>query len=286
MLRWGLVGAGRAGRARARAIDADPRATLVGWHRGHLDHPTAASFSSLVQLAEQVDVVAICSPNGVHEDQVRQALESSCHVLCEFPLALSGARARALLDQARTLQRLVHVEHIELLTPAAIWMRQRVQDRTLVRGRLQSMRGGGGWLDDPEQAGPLPHRHVASLHRLLDLLGVPTAAVVTSRNPQQVQAVLVFDQVRVDLQFRQSPGLARGNKLELTLSDGSVHWSGQGVVEDGRPIELPPSSSLFLADQLLASAVFLDGADPPVSEDRIIQVLELADRLQNDPITC
>jgi len=48
----------------------------------------ARGYTSLEDLlgAEEVDLVAICSPIGAHEAQVRAALARGCHVFCEKPL--------------------------------------------------------------------------------------------------------------------------------------------------------------------------------------------------------
>lgn len=47
----------------------------------------ATSYASLPELldAEEVDLVAICSPREAHLDQVRAALAAGCHVFCEKP---------------------------------------------------------------------------------------------------------------------------------------------------------------------------------------------------------
>jgi predicted dehydrogenase len=48
-----------------------------------------------------VDAVHICTPNALHLPLAQAALEAGKHVLCEKPLAISVAEARALTDLAR-----------------------------------------------------------------------------------------------------------------------------------------------------------------------------------------
>jgi predicted dehydrogenase len=38
---------------------------------------------------ESVDVVAVCSPNGLHAEHSIKALNSGFHVLCEKPMAIT-----------------------------------------------------------------------------------------------------------------------------------------------------------------------------------------------------
>jgi predicted dehydrogenase len=49
----------------------------------------------------RVDVVHVASPNHVHADQVRAALDAGKHVVCEKPLALTTADTADLVGRAR-----------------------------------------------------------------------------------------------------------------------------------------------------------------------------------------
>ena len=61
-VRWGVLGVGRAGRARAKALRSDPRATLVGGWRGDPESVGLTAFQSFEDMLQHVDAVAICSP--------------------------------------------------------------------------------------------------------------------------------------------------------------------------------------------------------------------------------
>ncbi len=47
------------------------------------------SIENLLATESSIDVVAICSPNGLHAEHSIKALQSGCHVLCEKPMAIS-----------------------------------------------------------------------------------------------------------------------------------------------------------------------------------------------------
>ena len=125
-MRWGVVGVGRAGRACARAIALDPGATLRAVCRGRFAHEFEAPEVGFDDLIQRVDAVAICSPSAEHEAQVRRALEADCDVVVEFPVALEPVAAQALFSLAQRQERLLHVEHIELLAPWHQALRQRI----------------------------------------------------------------------------------------------------------------------------------------------------------------
>ena len=50
------------------------------------------SYNSIDDLLEkeEIDVIAICTPNGLHAEHTIKALNAGCHVICEKPMALSS----------------------------------------------------------------------------------------------------------------------------------------------------------------------------------------------------
>ena len=122
-VRWGVVGVGRAGNARVKALHADPRSTVIGGWRGDPESAGLHAFQGFDELLQHVDAVAICSPDPFHSTQVHAALSAYRHVVCEFPLAGSAGEASSLFALSVARDRVLHVEHIELLTPASAWIR-------------------------------------------------------------------------------------------------------------------------------------------------------------------
>jgi biliverdin reductase len=120
----GLVGTGYAAKVRAESINAEPRATLVGIAGNTPEkiqnfaqtHQTQA-FTSWQTLINHNDIqlVIIANHNSAHAEIARAALFSGKHVVVEYPLALEVSTAESLLALAQNKQRLLHVEHIELL---------------------------------------------------------------------------------------------------------------------------------------------------------------------------
>ena len=136
-VRWGVLGVGRAGRARVEALRADPRAEIVGGWRGDTDGVSIDAFSSFEEMLQHVDAVAVCSPDSFHATQVHAALSAYRHVVCEFPVASSAGEASSLFALAVARDRVLHVEHIELLTPSAKWIRNFAIGKTLVGGAVR-----------------------------------------------------------------------------------------------------------------------------------------------------
>jgi biliverdin reductase len=123
-VRVGLVGTGYAAKLRAETFTADDRSQLVAVSGHTIDATTsfarnydAQAYPSWTELIEaDVDLVVIATVNRDHEAIARAALTEGKHVVVEYPLALDVAAAAELISLAQAQQKLLHVEHIELLS--------------------------------------------------------------------------------------------------------------------------------------------------------------------------
>jgi biliverdin reductase len=62
-----------------------------------------------------IDLVIVSTVNVLHGPVVEAALRANKHVVVEYPLSLEVHEAQALIQLAAKKQRLLHVEHIELI---------------------------------------------------------------------------------------------------------------------------------------------------------------------------
>lgn len=264
VIRWGLIGVGRAGRARAAAIQACSRSTLVAAVGGDPSRIGLESSPSLEVLLSKVDAVAICSPDDTHADLVETALRHGLHVVCEFPLAPSRARAQALFDLADAQGCTLHVEHIELLAST-----QHVFADRLVGAQVT---GGHVRFTGPPRRGAasVPHANVARLHRVVDALGLPES--VSSRGLHFGDAVLEVD-------FRLAEGLPRHTSIRVETADQTVELRDHQVLIDEVAIDLDEGPGLFAQDHACAVSRIRDRGASYVPRARVLDVLGLADAL-------
>ena len=275
-LRWGVVGVGVAGKARARAIADDPRAVGVCGLRGDPAAVGLRRVDALDALIAEVDVVAVCSPDPTHPAVVRAALEAGRHVVCEYPLAPTAREARALFALAADNGLRLHVEHIELLTPQARHLRMVCRPDQLRGGALR-------WVGPPRGDQPrLPHANLARLHRLVDTIGLPRRIDVQRAEADAYMATLRFDNgATVELSLQAAAGARRHLELTLVMESGVALQVDQTLLWRGGPVSPPPQPlGLFAQDQRAASALILDDAPPYVNEERVVALLELADNLE------
>ncbi len=271
-LRWGILGVGGAGRARGRAIQKDPRAELLAGHRGD---PASLGIPDwpIEQILERCDAVAICSPDAVHGAQIQAALEADCHVLTEFPICQSATQARALFSLAEAQNKVLHVEHIELLGGVS---------QVLGQAKITAQSGHISFQTGPRSVSPA-WGNVARLHRVVHALGEPSGVRLEARGPDHLQGALLYPWGEVGLDFRQEQGLKRQTRFLVT---GDKTWvqENRSLSCDGVPVSLPENRGLFFEDQLHASARILDGALHYLPESRILRILELAEALDRTPL--
>jgi len=266
MLRWGLIGAGRAGKARAKAISRDDRSRLIGAFGGDPAALGVPAMPSLEVLFDSVDAVAICTPDNTHASLVRAALDAGKHALCEFPLASSRAEAQALFDLAANRNRVLHVEHIELLTSTHLVFADRLVGASVLGGHCR--------FTGPPREGliSVAHANVARLHRLVDAIGLP----------ERVSAEgLHYGLATIEVDFRLGEGLERSTDLLVRTDTGTVALRDGEVLLDGEVCGLNEQPGLFDSDQKYATARILDGGGSYVRDARVLAVLDLADQLSS-----
>jgi predicted dehydrogenase len=170
--RAGVVGPSGIGRVHIEAlracgvqVEAIASSSLESADRAGAELEVPRAYGTVAELVKSpsIDVVHVCSPNVLHSDHVRLALDAGKHVVCEKPLATSFAEATSLLDAARSAGRLHAVAYPFRFDALAAEMRSIVRGGEL--GRIHFVRGGyllddtllldpASWRFDPALRGP------------------------------------------------------------------------------------------------------------------------------------
>ncbi|NJR39575.1 MAG: Gfo/Idh/MocA family oxidoreductase [Leptolyngbyaceae cyanobacterium CSU_1_4] len=125
LIQVGLVGTGYVAKLRADCLQADDRAHIASV-TGHNPEKveafsqaygakSVADWQDLVAQPE-LDLVIIAAVNRDHGAIAHAALEAGKHVVVEYPLSLDVAEAEMLLQLAKAKGKMLHIEHIELLS--------------------------------------------------------------------------------------------------------------------------------------------------------------------------
>jgi predicted dehydrogenase len=268
-LRIAVVGIGTAGSARLSAVEATTGIEVLA-QVSRRPLPGTITFRDALARAD-IDAVAISTENADHESRVRAALDADKHVLCDYPLAFTAAAARGLFEQARTKQKVLHVEQIALLTGAHREARRLLEELgRLVEGSFSFTAGWSPAEADPSRSGPFPLLVESRLLQIHDLFGPMRAESIRW---EAAPAGAVFE---ADLRFegdgrlrfteRRAPGLPRRRALAARCEKGSLTWPQEA-----------PSGKLFAEDLAVFRDRVLLGSPSYYREEDLLDVLEILD---------
>ncbi len=132
---------------------------------------------------DDLDAISICAPNHLHAPVAIAALESGKHVLCEKPLARTGAEAEEIVQSAREAGRVVHIAFTQRERGDVQVLKRHILDGNLGRiyhvkatwMRRNGIPGMGSWFTNKEMAGggPLIDLGVHMIDMALYLMGEP-----------------------------------------------------------------------------------------------------------------
>ncbi|MFV1966611.1 MAG: Gfo/Idh/MocA family protein [Pirellulaceae bacterium] len=109
---------------------------------------TETDWSKVVQR-DDIHVVDVATPPGLHRDIAVAAAESGKHLFCEKPIALNATEAREMLEAAETHGVVHYLNHEYRRCPAVALARQLIDEGRI--GRIFHWRGAylQSWLVDP-----------------------------------------------------------------------------------------------------------------------------------------
>jgi predicted dehydrogenase len=141
-------------------------------------------------LAEvEPDIVVVATPNVFHKPQSMDALEAGAHVLCEKPLSITYADAKAITDKAAALNKVVTVgTHYRWSDPMRACKAHvdsgffgEIYAARTVWQRRSGIPGYGSWFTNKDLAGggALLDIGVHALDRALYLMNYPQPVTVS-----------------------------------------------------------------------------------------------------------
>jgi predicted dehydrogenase len=130
-IRVGVVGVGDFGRNHVRVFHDLPGAELIGIHDADAERGRqiaaefgTQAFSSVAQLAEQIDAACVSVPTKLHACISSELLDRGVDVLVEKPIAASIDEADRLIADAKKAGRILQVGHLERFNPAVVAVRK------------------------------------------------------------------------------------------------------------------------------------------------------------------
>ena len=93
--------------------------------------PVFVDMETMLQELPDIDVVNVCTPNGLHAKQSLRALEARKHVVCEKPMGLSKAECEEVLYKALQMHRTVFGVMQNRYSPPSQWIKSVIDEKRL-----------------------------------------------------------------------------------------------------------------------------------------------------------
>ncbi len=171
-IKFAVVGQGHIGKRHAEMIRRNEEAELIAVcdvsskeevGLTDLKEQYYNSLEELLTAHPDIDVVNVCTPNGLHAQHSLVALEAGKHVVCEKPMALNKADCEAMIHKALQIQRTVFCVMQNRFSPPSVWLKKIVEEKIIGEvymvqlncywNRDERYYKKGGWKGDQELDG-------------------------------------------------------------------------------------------------------------------------------------
>ena len=102
-----------------------------------------SSVKELLEKSEETEVVAVCSPNGLHAEHTISALQAGFHVLCEKPMALTVKDCSKMIDAAEQAGRQLFIVKQNRFNPPVTALKKLMDEGRL--GKIYSVQLNCFW---------------------------------------------------------------------------------------------------------------------------------------------
>lgn len=305
-IRVGMVGTGYAAKARAESLRADPRSQLIaiaGGRNGSTTQEFGATYEATVVthwselIDRDLDLIVIANINQEHGAIARAALAAGKHVVVEYPLATDYSEAIELSQLAQRQNRLLHVEHIELLSGIhrAVQAALPAIEQPFY-GRYISLNAQHPappkWTYSTSKFGFPLIGAVSRIHRLTNLFGPVTRvycqAQFWSRDSEFYRSCLCAAQLNFASGFIAELTYGKGEAIWQSIRALEVHGQAGAIFVNGdqgqlvqlsetRSLDLGSRRGLFAKDTASVLDYLIEGKPLYVSLNSSLAALKVAD---------
>ena len=139
-IKFAVIGQGHIGKRHAEMIRRNSEAELVAVcdivpkEKLGLNEITETFYTSpalMLAAHPEVEVVSICTPNGLHAEHSLTALESGKNIICEKPMALTKADCETIIFKALQMQKNVFCVMQNRYSPPSVWLKNIIENKNI-----------------------------------------------------------------------------------------------------------------------------------------------------------
>jgi predicted dehydrogenase len=139
-IKFGVIGQGHIGKRHAEMVRRNNQCELIAvcdvqdkisLGLNDLKEKFYSTAEELINNHPEIDVICICSPNGLHAQHALMALEANKSIVCEKPMALTKADCEAIIYKALQMHKNVFCVMQNRYSPPSIWIKQIIDNKIL-----------------------------------------------------------------------------------------------------------------------------------------------------------
>jgi UDP-N-acetyl-2-amino-2-deoxyglucuronate dehydrogenase len=139
-LNFAVVGQGHIGKRHAEMVRRNPECNLIAVcdllpkekiGLSEIKEPYFTDLAEMLKAHPEIEIVNICTPNGLHASQSIIALEHSKHVVCEKPMALKKSECEEIIYKSLQMHKQVFCVMQNRYSPPSAWLKEIVNDKII-----------------------------------------------------------------------------------------------------------------------------------------------------------
>jgi len=140
MIKFAIIGQGHIGKRHAEMVRRNPRCKLVAVcdvlpkEKLGLENVTEKFYNEIDTLLSshpEIEVVSICTPNGLHSEHALKALDANKHVVVEKPMALNKSDCEKIIYSALHHHKTVFCVMQNRYSPPSVWLKDIVDKKII-----------------------------------------------------------------------------------------------------------------------------------------------------------
>ncbi|NJN27742.1 MAG: Gfo/Idh/MocA family oxidoreductase [Cyclobacteriaceae bacterium] len=154
-IKFGIIGCGRIAERHAEHIHnlgelvavCDTKPERLELFKDKYKCPVYSDIDELLENEQHIDVISICTPNGLHAMHAIKALQKGFHVLCEKPMATSVVDAEKMINESLKANKRLFIVKQNRFNPPVQAVKQAIDE--LKFGNIYSVQLNCFWNRNP-----------------------------------------------------------------------------------------------------------------------------------------
>ena len=139
-IKFAVIGAGHIGKRHAEMVLRNPNTELVALcdvkpseELGieDFDVPFYDDHKQMLGAENEIDVVCICTPNGLHSEMAIDVIDADNHVVIEKPIGLTKAKCENVIFKALQKHKQVFAVMQNRYSPPSVWLKEMVDQKII-----------------------------------------------------------------------------------------------------------------------------------------------------------